>query len=441
MKWYVALGLAFIVCGTVMSTGAAPLSEPVDELAPEADTGVALAPADTPNGDRYASFDSNGELVISVDVISSTKTVFDDVFVVGFAGVTGSDEAARIQIKHDSEWLDIYRNVDSDTRESVDEASNTLTLDPGEQATLGFTVTTAADSPSSLSETVTYTMEIPDAKSSAGGGGGGGSGGGGGGSVGGGSGGDSGDDTDAGGSDGGDTDAGSGDSGDTNAGDGNETDAGNGDGDDTNASDENGTNNGSGNSPETVTPTGEPTETPAGEGSSGSGTGDETSTDEPTETATDSEEETVAGGGAEPAQSTPEGQQSTEPSGFALDLDPVFGIGWGPWTLIAGLLAVATNYLVQTRYHDVLPVLQTQPSDRRHRFRRVVVREAAIGLAGIVLTVLVVSAASSAGFGPVAQLITALVFSAAVGTVTGYRLVPELGAVPDLQATDGPTEE
>jgi len=419
MKWYVALGLAFIVCGTVMSTGAAPLSEPVDELAPEADTGVALAPADTPNGDRYASFDSNGELVISVDVISSTKTVFDDVFVVGFAGVTGSDEAATIQIKHDSEWLDIYRSVDSDTRESVDEASNTLTLDPGEQATLGFTVTTAADSPSFLSETVTYTMEIPDAKSSAGGGGGGGSGG------------DSGDDTDAGGSDGGDT----------NTGDGNETDAGNGDGDDTNASDGNGTDNGSGDSPETVTPTGEPTETPAGEGSSGSGTGDETSTDEPTETATDSEEETVAGGGAEPAPSTPEGQQSTEPSGFALDLDPVFGIGWGPWTLIAGLLAVATNYLVQTRYHDVLPVLQTQPSDRRHRFRRVVVREAAIGLAGIVLTVLVVSAASSAGFGPVAQLITALVFSAAVGTVTGYRLVPELGAVPDLQAADGRTEE
>jgi len=428
MKWYFALGLAFIVCGTVMSTAAVPLSEPVDELSPAEDTGVALAPADTPNGDRYASFDSNGELVVSVDVISSTKTVFGDVFVVGFAGVTGSDEAATIQIKHDSEWLDIYRNVDSDTRESVDEASNTLTLDPGEQATLGFTVTTAADSPSSLSETVTYTMEIPDAKSSAGGGG---DGGGGGGSVGGGSGGDSGDDTDAGGSDGGDT----------NTGDGNETDAGNGDGDDTNASDGNGTDNGSGDSPETVTPTGEPTETPAGEGSGGSGTGDETSTDEPTETATDSEEETVAGGGAEPAPSTPEGQQSTEPSGFALDLDPVFGIGWGPWALIAGLLAVATNYLVQTRYHDVLPVLQTQPSDRRHRFRRVVVREAAIGLAGIVLTVLVVSAASSVGFGPVAQLITALVFSAAVGTGTGYRLVPELGAVPDLQATDGRTEE
>jgi hypothetical protein len=108
---------------------------------------------------------------------------------------------------------------------------------------------------------------------------------------------------------------------------------------------------------------------------------------------------------------------------------------------MAGLLAVATNYLVQTRYHDVLPILQTQPSDRRRRFRHVAVREAAIGLAGIVLTVLVVSAASSAGFGPVPQLVASLAFSATVGTVTGYRLVPELDATPEPQAADGRTEE
>ena len=82
----------FIVCGTVISTAAVPLSKPVDELAPAEDTRVALAPADTPNGDRYVSFDSNGELVTSVEVFSSTETVFDDVFVVGFVGVNGSDD-------------------------------------------------------------------------------------------------------------------------------------------------------------------------------------------------------------------------------------------------------------------------------------------------------------------------------------------------------------
>ncbi len=100
-----------------------------------------------------------------------------------------------------------------------------------------------------------------------------------------------------------------------------------------------------------------------------------------------------------------------------------------------------TNYLVQTRYHDVLPVLQTQPSDRRYRFRRVAIREAAIGLAGIVLTILVVSAVSSAGFGSVTQLGVALAFSAAVGTVTGYRLVPELDAMLEPQADDDGTKE
>ena len=406
MKWYFALGLVFIVCGTVMSTAAVPLSEPVDELAPAEDTGVALAPADTPNGDRYASFDGNDELVISVDVISTTKTVFDDVFVVGFAGVTGGDEAATIRIVHDSEWLDIYRNTDAGARKSVDEASNTLTLDPGEQATLGFAVTTDANSPSSLSETLTYTMEIPDAESGTGGGGGDG---------GGGSGGDSGDDTDA----------------------------GSGGGDGTNAGDGNGTDNESADNPETETPTDEPTETPAGEGSDGNGTGIETSTDEPTDTSTVNEEEaeTVVGGGAGSVPPTPEIQQSAEPSGFALDFDPAFGIGWGQWAIIAGLLAVVTNYLMQTRYHDVLPILQTQPNERRHRFRRVAVREAAIGLVGIVLTVLVVSAASSAGLGPVPQLVTALTFSAAVGTGTGYRLVPELDAIPEPHTTDDGARE
>jgi len=388
MKWHVALGLALIVCGTVMSTAAVPLSDPVDELAPTEDTGVALAPADTSNGDRYASFDSNGDLVVSVDVFPSTKTAFDDVFVVGFGGVTGSNKAATIRIEHDSEWLDIYRISDTGARESVDEASNTLRLDPGEQATLGFTVTAAADSPSSLSETVTYTMEIPDAESNTGGGGSGGGG--------------------SGGSGGG--------SGDTDAGDGDSTNAGSGGDDNTTASDGNGTDSENSDSPETATPADEPAGTPA---DSDGGT------------------EAAADGGVGPVLSTPGSQQSAEPSGFAFNLDPAFGVGWGQWSIIASLLAVVTNYLVQTRYHDVLPVLQTQPNGRRRRFRRVAVREAVIGLPGVVLAVLAASAAASAGFSPFSQLVTALTVSAAVGTVTGYRLLPELHVLSESTAADG----
>ncbi|MFB6223759.1 MAG: hypothetical protein ABEH86_08845, partial [Haloarcula sp.] len=223
MKWYFALGLVFIVCGTVMSTSAVPLSEPADELNPVEETEVALAPADTPNGDRYADFGSNGELVISVDVISGTQTKFDDVFVVSFEGVEGSDEAARLQIKHDSEWLDIY-TTDAGTRESVDEPGNTLTLDPGEQATLGFVVTTDSDSPTSLSETVTYKMEIPDTEANNGGGDGGSSGSGGG------------DDNSAGGGGGTDASGGDGDDTDASGGDGDDTDTSGGDGDDTDTS-------------------------------------------------------------------------------------------------------------------------------------------------------------------------------------------------------------
>jgi len=402
MKWHFAVGLALIVCGTVMFTAAVPLSDPVDELAPAEDTGIALAPADTSNGDRYASFDNNGELVVSVDVFSSTRTVFDNVFVVGFGGVTGSDEAATIRIEHDSEWLDIYVNSETGARESVDEATNTLTLDPGEQATLGFAVTAARNSPSSLSETVTYTMEIPDAESSTGGGGSGG------GSVGGGSGGGS----VGGGSGGG--------SGDTDAGDGDGTNVGSSGGDDTTASDGNGTESENSDSIEAAKPADEPTVTPA---DSDGGT------------------EAAADGGAEPVSSTPGSQQPAEPSGFAFNFAPVFGVGWGQWSIIASLLAVVTNYLVQTRYHDVLPVLQTQPNDRRYRFRSVAVREAAIGLTGVVLAVLAVSAAASAGFGPVSQLVTALTVSAAVGTVTGYRLLPELHVLSESTAADGGTEK
>lgn len=407
MKWHVALALALIACGTVMSTAAVPLSDPVDELAPTEDTGVVLAPADTSNGDRYASFDSNGELVVSVDVFSGTRTVFDNVLLVGFGGVTGSDEAATIQIEHDSEWLDIYNSSDTGARESVDEANNTLTLDPGEQATLGFAVTTAADSPSSLSETVTYTMEIPDVASSTGG------------------------------------SQSGGDSGDTDAGDGDGTDAGSDVGDDTTPSDGNSTDSENSDSPETATPADEPTEAPTSDGSAGGSTGVETPADEPTGVSTDSGRgtEAAADGGVEPAPSTPDSQQSAEPSGFAFNFEPVFGVGWGQWSIIASLLAVVTNYLVQTRYHDVLPVLQTQPTDRRYRFRRVAVREAAIGLTGVVLAVLAASAAASAGFGPFSQLVTSLTVSAAVGTATGYRLLPQLHVLTESTAADGGTEQ
>ena len=91
--------------------------------------GVSIENMSIPGETESDTLLSLDELVVSVDVFSGTKTLFDDVLVVGFGGVTGSDEAATIQIEHDSEWLDIYRISDDGARESVDKAINTLTLD------------------------------------------------------------------------------------------------------------------------------------------------------------------------------------------------------------------------------------------------------------------------------------------------------------------------
>ncbi|WP_079990736.1 hypothetical protein [Haloarcula sp. CBA1127] len=390
-----------LLAGTAMATGAFITG---DEVAPDRNSGVYLAPADTTNGDQYAKYDETGQLRISLSpVLPNGQTRVDDLFVVGFAGYEGNGSAAAIELDSEPEAVRIYR---MDTGARV--AGGTVSLQPGESVRFGLAVTPAERN---FTGTISITAPVPERQS-----------------------------TEEGESNGGSTGGGSGGGGVSPGGDGG-----------------GGTQDGS--DPATPTPTPTPaddsstngtasedenkTETPAGGGSGGGGTGVETSTDESTGTPTDSEEETetVAGGGAEPVPSTPESQQSAEPNGFTLGFEPAFGISWGPWAFIAGLLAVVTNYLVQTRYHDVLPVLQTQPSERRRRFRRVAIREAAIGLAGIVLTILVVSAVSSAGFGPITQLGVALAFSGAVGTVTGYRLVPELDTMLEPQADDDGTEE
>ncbi|EMA19643.1 hypothetical protein [Haloarcula amylolytica] len=390
-----------LLAGTAMATGAFIDG---DEVAPDRNSGVYLAPADTVNGDQYAEYDETGQLRISLSpVLPNGQTRVDDLFVVGFAGYEGTDSAATVELDSEPETVRMYR---MDTGAQV--AGDTVSLEPDESVRFGLAVTPAERN---FTGTISITAPVPEQQSTEGdesnGGSGGGSTGGGGGSV------PPSDDDGSGTQDGGDPTTPTPTPTDSNS--------------------TNGTANDDGNE----------TETAAGGGSGGSGTGVGTSTDERAETPTTSEEEpeTVAGGGAEPVPTTPESQQSAEPNGFTLGFEPAFGISWGPWAVIAGLLAVVTNYLVQTRYHDVLPVLQTQPSDRRRRFRRVAVRETAIGLAGIVLTVLVVAAASGAGFGPVSQLVAALAFSAAVGTGTGYRLVPELDALPELQAADGGTEE
>ena len=384
-----------LLTGTAMATGAFIGG---DEVAPDRDAGVYLAPADTANGDQYVDYDATGRLHIRLSpVLPNGQTRVDDLFVVGFAGYEGNDSATGIELDSDPETVRMYR---MDTGARV--AGDTISLQPGESVCFGLAVTPAERN---FTGTISLTVPVPEQQSTEEGKDGDGSAGGGG-SV---------------------SPAGSSGTQDRSA---------------------------------SATPTPAPTAAPANDDTAGGTAGDaETTTESPveggggavgetatagsTESAPSTEDgtEAVAGGGAEPVSTTPGSRQSDEPSANPLGFEPPFGIGWGPWALIVGLLAVVTNYLVQTRYHDVLPVLRTQPSARSRRFRSVALRETAVGLAGIALTLLAVSAVSSAGAGPVSQLTAALVASATVGTVTGYRLVPRLDGMTGPQVTDGSDEQ
>ncbi|WP_336337432.1 TafF family fimbrial protein [Haloarcula brevis] len=363
---------AVLLAGTAMATGAFTDG---DEVAPDRDSGVYLAPADTANGDQYVDYDERGRLHIRLSpVLPNGQTRVDNLFVVGFAGYDGNDSAVAIELDSEPETLRMYR---MDTGAQV--AGDAVSLQPGESVRFGLSVTPAERN---FTGTISLTVPVPEQQS-----------------------------TEA-SEDGGSTGGGSGIP----------------PGSDTR------------NRGDSATPTPTPTTTPESDDPSGGaavgpgnvteappgggGTAVGTAAAEPTEPATGTEP--AAGGGAEPVVTTPENQQSAEQSANPLGFQPPFGIGWGPWALVVGLLAVATNYLVQTRYHDVLPVLRTHPNARSRRVRSVAVREAAVGLAGIALTVFVVAAVSSTGAGPVAQLATGLGASTLVGTVTGHQLVPKL---------------
>jgi hypothetical protein len=140
--------------------------------------------------------------------------------------------------------------------------------------------------------------------------------------------------------------------------------------------------------------------------------------------------------------------QALEPDGDDQTLEPaglLLGDMPAEWSLLAGLLAALTNYLVQTRLRDILPVLQTDRSIRRKRLRSVLAREGGLAVITLGLTVLVAGALSSAGVGVTGQILATLAFSASVGAVTGNRRFPNIQLVDTLGGTgasraDGGTE-
>ena len=158
-RFLLATALVLLACGTVLSTGAFPADGERDELDPDNETGLYLIPADTPNGDRYAEIGDEGKLNVTIDVIAGTRTIIDDVFVVAFGGVEGTNESAELWIEHDSDVLTFRR---MDTGQPVESPVNSIELAPNESVMLGLTAETPADESGTIVEQVTYRALVPD---------------------------------------------------------------------------------------------------------------------------------------------------------------------------------------------------------------------------------------------------------------------------------------
>ncbi|ELZ42073.1 hypothetical protein [Halorubrum tebenquichense] len=383
----VVLALVVLLSG---ATATAAAFTGGDEVAPGSE--VYLDAADSENGEEYVRFDGNDEVRLEFDALPpGSQTRVDDLFVVGFGGYEDGDSTTTVQLESTDDRITVER---MDTGESF--GSGEVTLKPGESVTFGATVSTDQRS---FSGTIELQVDTPDEGGDSGGGGtgggGGGTGGGGGGTGdgGGGTGGD-GSGGSAGAGSGGDDGGNGGDGGDQTEGDGG-GDAGGetGDGDDSD----------------------EPSETDTG--TDGGGTG---GTDDGGTGGTDDGGTGGTDGTADEAAGAEETEPIAEPAGGQFDLLPV------GWSLFAGFLAGLSNYLVQTRIRDVIPALKTERSERRARLRSILVREAAVMLAVIVLTVLVAGALSSAGITGVTQLIATLGFSAIAGGLSGARGFPRI---------------
>ena len=386
-----------------------------DEVA--TDSGVYLSPADSENADRYVAYDGAGELRLRFgSVPPDARTSVDDLFLVGFAGYEGDDSATTVEIDADAEGVTLYR---MDTGERV--TGGEITLEPEASVTLGATVPPTVGS---YTESVRFTVDVPedDTGSDPGDGTGGGTGG----------------PSDSGDDGGGPDDSGNGDGGPTDSGDGdgtggNDGGTGSGSGGDSAGDGDSGTGSDGGDDGTGDDGTGDDGTSGSGSGTDGgdSGTGGDADSGadgadagsdgaDGDSDAGDGTDDGEADGTANDVSDSAEGDPTAEPAGGQFELLPV------EWSLFAGFLAGLSNYLVQTRIKDVVPALKTERSERRARLRSILVREAVITLAVIALTVLVASVLSSAGVTGTPQLVATLAFSAVVGGVSGVRGFPRI---------------
>lgn len=379
-------------CFAVVATSAV-LTDGSDELGD--DTGVFLSPADTPNGGQYAEIDDNGELFVSLDTVSGTATTIDDVFVIGYADEPGRAEPVEVSITYDDDVITIDR---MDTGESVNATGDTVVLSPGETVTFGFVA--RADGPGTVVEEVTYSLDVPD-------------------------------DPDV------DLDPGSEEPFYNVTIDNVTTPVIAGDDVVVNATVE---NRGTAADVQTVVLrdfAGEVVDETAlalspGENASlqfvwstdadNVGTGDVTVASRNDTDYADGDRATVI-------------VEATDPAVVAFDFGgPV--LAWYVWLLVAAMLTVLTDYLVQTQLRGVVPLLQTPEETRKTRLRYAATRLAALWLVALVFALTVLVLLWLAGVTGWPLFAGVLLASIALGGVLGYFLRPDIqGEYVDVEGS------
>ena len=150
------MAIALLV-GSVAATAAVAASD-------EAVEGVHLDPANTPNGDAYASIDGAGELRVDVTGLNDRAvTTADSVFTVS----STLNQEAQVWLEPPSSAVSFYR---MDTGGSITSQPNAVALDPGETVAVGMRVDTRGTSPSG--GIVTVRALVPDTPTPQPGGGG-----------------------------------------------------------------------------------------------------------------------------------------------------------------------------------------------------------------------------------------------------------------------------
>ncbi|MFP8952095.1 hypothetical protein ACLI4Z_03845 [Natrialbaceae archaeon A-arb3/5] len=128
------LAIAFVLLACGIAVGTFAVSE-TDEVG----HGVYLSPADTPNGERYATIEDD-ELVVDMQRLNvDSEVVVDDVFLIGYAGPDDDshDQTASVWVEHDSEEVTLVR---MDTGEPIESEDDAVSLAANEQVAVGVLV-------------------------------------------------------------------------------------------------------------------------------------------------------------------------------------------------------------------------------------------------------------------------------------------------------------